>query len=282
MKVLIAGCGDLGTRLGLRLVDHGHAVWGLRRRPERLPAAIRGLAGDLATADGLPALPAVDLVVYAAAADRRADEAYRAAYVDGVRHLLAALRDRALKRWLHVSSTAVYAQVGGAWVDESSATLPEDFGGQRILQGERLLAASDVASTILRLSGIYGPRRTRLLDQVRRGEAICYQPPVYTNRIHVDDAVGALVHLAGVERPEKVYLGVDHEPVTDGRVKRWLAKRLGVDPPPDGPRPAGGRRARSNKRCSNHLLVASGYRFLHPDYRSGYGSLIDSAGRPTR
>lgn len=279
-RVLIAGCGDLGTRLGLALADRGATVWGLRRSPERLPPAIHGLRGDLATPEGIEsidfaALGPFDLVVYALAADRFDDDAYRRAYVDGVRHLLAALEKTPPSLWLHVSSTSVYAQSAGEWVDESSATEPGSFGGRRLLEGEALLAAAPVRSTILRLSGIYGPGRNRLLESVRRGRATCAEPPVFTNRIHVEDAVGALMHLATLEEPEPVYIGVDHEPTLDGEVKRWLASRLGVPAPKVGPPSSTSRRMRSNKRCSNRRLLAAGYTFRYPDFRAGYAALIE-------
>ncbi|MEM9599202.1 MAG: NAD-dependent epimerase/dehydratase family protein [Acidobacteriota bacterium] len=275
MKALIAGCGDLGTRVGLALAAEGAEVWGIRRNPELLPAPLRGLAVDLSVPGLWPTLPEADLVVYALAADRFEDGAYRRAYVDGVRHLLGALGDRPPRRWLHVSSTSVYAQSGGVWVDESSATEPVSFSGRRILEGEEVLRGSGVAATVLRLSGIYGPGRTRLVDSVRQGRAVCYDPPVHTNRIHVDDAAGALVHLAKLGAPADLYLGTDHRPAPDGEVKRWLAARLGVPEPPPGPVTPGSRAMRSDKRCSNRRLLDSGFRFRYPDYRSGYGELLD-------
>ena len=284
-KVLIAGCGDLGTRLGLELARGGAEVYGLRRQAHKLPSPLRGLSADLAAPRGLDDLPATDLVVYALAADGYNDEAYRKAYVDGVRHLLQALEGRPPRRWLHVSSTSVYGQQNGEWVDEDSVTEPAAFSGRRLLEGEQILRQSPVGSVVLRLSGIYGPGRTRLLESVRRGTAVCSQPPVYTNRIHSLDAVAALHHLAGLERPAPLYLGVDHEPALDGDVKRWLAEQLGApvpamaEPASEGAtRAASGtprRSRRSHKRCSNRLLLEHGFRFKYPDFRAGYSELID-------
>lgn len=291
-RILIAGCGDLGGRLGRRLVAEGRQVWGLRRSVEKLPAELRPLRGDLGAAELESSdLPPVDAVVYTASADGLTDDAYRRAYVNGVRHLLDALRE-VPRRWVHVSSTSVYAQSGGEEVDETSAAEPDHFGGRRLIEGEQLLhraaAERGFTATVVRFGGIYGPERTRLLRSVRDGSARCYEPPVWTNRIHVDDCVGVLAHLLDLDAPEPVYLGVDGEPAPDGEVKRWLAERLGAPDPgpaagPEAAPPAatpseGSRALRSNKRCRNDRLVSSGYVFRYPDFRSGYGAIADALG----
>ncbi|MEM6795552.1 MAG: NAD-dependent epimerase/dehydratase family protein [Acidobacteriota bacterium] len=283
-KVLIAGCGDLGTRAGLLLASAGHEVWGGRRSARKVPAPIRGLPMDLSSPDGIPPIPEAPWILYAVASDAFSDAAYRSAYVEGVRHLLAAVRSQhpagTLRRLVYVSSTSVYAQSDGEWVDESSPAEPTSFGGQRLLEGEALVreaAAEDGFEAVaLRLSGLYGPGRTRLLDGVRSGRLPCYKPPVFTNRIHIEDAARALVHVTEIDSPEPVYLGVDRAPVLDGEVKRWLAGRLGVPEPGTAAPSAGSRAMRSNKRCSSARLEGSGFRFLYPDYRAGYAPLLPS------
>ncbi len=288
MRVLIAGCGDVGTRLGLLLAAEGHEVWGARRQVRKLPGALRGLAVDLSEIESLSRLPeALDLVVYTAAADQSTEEAYRRAYVDGLRNVLAAVGGGP-GRILFVSSTSVYGQRDGAWVDEASPTEPSGFRGRLILEGEELLAAHDSPTIAVRFAGIYGPGRARLVDSVRSGVAVCFDdPPLYTNRIHADDCAGALRHLGLAENtpdsPHSVVLGVDHEPAADGEVKRWLARQLGVSDPPSaeplsGSGGAAGPRSRASKRCSNRLLLASGYRFLFPDYRVGYAAVLKELG----
>ena len=224
-------------------------------------------------------------MVYTASADGFTDEAYRRAYVDGVRTILDALpaaADSAVARWVHVGSTSVYAHSHGDEVDESSATEPDHFGGRRLLEGERLVAVAAAErgfrGTVVRFGGVYGPGRTRLLDSVRRGTAVCYEPEVWTNRIHVEDCVGILAHLLQLDEPETVYLGVDCKPALDGEVKRWIARRLDLPDPPTGEAGANSRAMRSNKRCSSARLLASGYEFRYPDFCAGYGALIDEFG----
>ena len=280
MKVLIAGCGDLGTALGLELAATGDEVFGLRRHPERLPPALRPLAADLTAASSLARLPEVDAVIYAAAADNSNDASYRSAYVDGLRNLLAAptLRQLPPARILFVSSTAVYAQENGEWIDESAPAEAANFRGVRLREGEALLrsdAPAATVTTVLRLSGIYGPGRTRLIDQVRAGRATYPPgPPRYANRIHRDDAAGALAHLLRLPSPAPLYLGSDDAPVDLAEVLTFLAVELAAPLPLLDEMASAGDPERPSKRCSNTLLRASGYAFRYPTYREGYGALL--------
>ncbi len=282
-RVLIAGCGYVGNRLGEQLVAASHDVWGLRRRPTVLAAGIRPIAADLGDLSALQDLPAdLDTVFYLASASGAEDAFYRAAYVDGIRNLLAALekQDQHPERVFFVSSTSVYEQSDGEWVDEDSTCQATHFSGQRLLEGEAILARSPVAGTVVRFGGIYGPRRMALVERVRSGRAVYREgPPRYTNRIHRDDCSGVLAHLMQLEAPETVYLAVDCEPVEEIAVLRWLAGALGAPEP----RPAnasidtaaaGSRRGRSNKRCRNTRLLSSGYVFRYPSYREGYASVL--------
>lgn len=276
-RVLIAGCGYTGIALGTRLANEGQAVWGLRRRPELLPATIYPLKADLCDPASLALIPpALDFVFYTAAAERTDDASYQAAYVTGIRNLLEHLAKthQPLQRLFFTSSTAVYAQTGGEWVDETSETSPREFSGRRLLEGEQLLLRGPFAATVVRMAGIYGPGRTRLIDQVRRGEAAWTGEPRYTNRIHRDDCAGVLRHVMLLSAPEILYLGTDDEPSGQSDVFRWLAKRLGAPPPRSEPRAATPGRSQSNKRCRNFRLLQSGYSFRYPTFREGYEAIL--------
>jgi nucleoside-diphosphate-sugar epimerase len=280
MKVLVAGCGDLGTEVGLRLVATGHEVVGLRRRPEQLPDALVPLAGDLTVT--LPPLPDdVEVVVLAQAAGARDVETYRAVYLDGTRRVLEGLVAAGARprRVLHVSSTAVYGVDDGSWVDETTPATPETATGEVLLAAEGAVHDAPFPATVLRLAGIYGPGRTRLIDQVREGLARRPRRPSPTNRIHRDDAAGAIVHLlTAVQAPAACYLGVDHDPADRAEVLAFLAGELGRPLPPlehDEPAPA---RRGGAKRCRNDRLVATGYRFAYPTYREGYRAVLRGDG----
>lgn len=289
MTVLMAGCGDLGTEAGLRFAAAGHRVVGWRRSPEKLPGEIEGFGADLTSAD-LPPVPAdTSAVVIAVAADSSTEAAYRAAYVDGLVNVLDALRRDAVRpsRVLFVSSTAVYGDADGGWVDEDTTAASGGFSGRIILEAEGLLRAhfegTDTDTVVLRLGGIYGPGRTRLIDQVRSGSAVIPAEVRYTNRIHRDDAAAAIVHLCTMEAtPDPVYLGVDNHPADMGEVLRFLAEELGLPHPPAAPREPEGSAGQpgrgGNKRCSNKRLLGTGFEFTFPTYREGYRAILEGKG----
>ena len=172
------------------------------------------------------------------------------------------------------TSTGVYAQSRGEWVDEESPTEPEHFSGKRLLEAEALLASSPFRGVALRLAGIYGPRRTRLIDRVRKGQAVIARVPRYTNRIHREDCAGAIDHILELEDPAPCYVGVDDEPAEEAVVLRWLAGALGAPEPRVAGRGEESARRGGNKRCRNDRLVASGYRFQFPTFREGYAATL--------
>jgi len=277
--ILIAGCGYVGSALARIRVAKGDAVIGLRRHPVDLPAGVVPISADLAVPRSLTDLPGpIDAVVYAASPAGRDDAFYRTTYVEGLRNLIGVLakRDVPPRRLIFVSSTAVYGQRKGEWVDEASETTPEHWSGRRLLEAEALLLGSGLPAVVLRLGGIYGPRRTRLLEGVRQGRvSIARGAPQYTNRIHRDDCAGILDHLLDLDEPADCYLGVDHEPEEEGAVLTWLAGVLGAPPPQVvASDPRREPRRGGNKRCRNDRIVASGYTFRHPSYREGYTAVL--------
>ncbi|HEX9584612.1 MAG TPA: NAD-dependent epimerase/dehydratase family protein [Gammaproteobacteria bacterium] len=278
-NILIAGCGDVGTALGLELAADGHAVFALRRKVSGLPGVFTPVAADLTAPATLRGLPRVDYLYYTAAADGRDDAAYERAYVTGLRNILQALSVQKPRHVFYVSSTSVYGQRSGEWVDEDSETGPSGFNGARVLEGEGVLAGGPCAATAVRFGGIYGPGRTRLIDQVRAGASCVGEPPVFTNRIHRDDCAGMLRHLLTLNPPADRYIGVDCDPAAQCAVMEWLAWRLGAPAPRRERLDAGSSRG---KRCSNARLLASGYAFRYPTFREGYSSLIGETAAQAR
>jgi len=144
---------------------------------------------------------------------------------------------------------------------------------------------------VLRLGGIYGPGRTRLIDMVRGGKATLPAGSKLTNRIHRDDAAAAIVHLCTMDaEPAPLYLGVDNEPAELGEVLRFLAAELGL-PQPASAEPASGVTAGAggasgsgepsrggNKRVSNALLRGTGFELEYPSFREGYRAILAGVG----
>jgi len=262
--VLLIGAGDLGTDVGLRLADLGHAVTAVRRRGDLVVPPLRGVSADLTRE--APRLGGLrpGLVVVSLTARPRTEEAYRATYVDGMVRALDALEavpDRAVL----VSSTGVYGDLGPEpVVDEMTPPEPSDAPAQVLLEAEHAFTDRLPHGTVLRLSGLYRGDGGRLAEQVRAGTVA--DPHRWTNRIHREDAAAAVVQLlTRDEHPAPLYVGTDDEPALLGDVAAHLARRLGVQAlAPADPAQAHG------KRLSNARLRASGWAPQHPTYREGY------------
>lgn len=276
MTVIIAGCGDLGIATGLRFADAGHRVVGLRRRPDLVPAPIEGRAADLRH-DTVTVDADTEVVVVALAAGSRDVDTYRATYVDGLRHVLDGIdASAATPRLLVVSSTAVYG--GDGDVDESTPATGGTPTADVLLEAEALLRSRAPGATLVRLSGIYGPGRERLVDQVRSGQARPAATPEasrMTNRIHRDDAAAVLVHLASLAAAPPLVIGTDDEPVRLDTVSRFIADELGVTLPAPAETTA---EPGSDKRLSNALLRSTGFTFRYPTFREGYRAVLSGEG----
>ena len=255
------------------LAEDGHDVTGLKRHPPGDDRKMRYIKADLTNAAELQHInPDFDLAIYILSPDDRGEQSYRNAFAIGVANLLSAFSARDSKtRFIFVSSTSVYGQTQGEWVDEHSATAPKNITGQIILRAEQSFLAQGNGNCIIRFSGIYGRDRSRLVDAVARGGAVQYAPPYYTNRIHRDDCVAVLRFIAGrmIHGAEvaPVYLASDDDPATKWEVYSYIADRLGVEGPEKEVLPAG---SDQNKRCSNRALRQLGYRFIYKSYREGY------------
>lgn len=276
-RVLIAGCGYVGTELARTLLAEGaEEIWGLRRSAGTMPGGARAIVADLSRVESLTGLPAgLDVVFYTVGADGHTPEQYESAYVTGLANLWSALGAAGThpRRLVVVTSTAVYAQNDGEWVDESSPTEPREFSGRTLLRSEALARTLAAEVVIVRFGGIYGPGRTRFVDTVRNRTATLGSGTEYTNRIHRLDCAGVLAHVARLPSPAPTYIGVDDEPADRRAVVEWLAARLGVTPP-ERTQDANGASVARGKRCSNRLLRASGYRFRHPTFREGYADVM--------
>jgi nucleoside-diphosphate-sugar epimerase len=273
-RILLAGCGDLGERVAQRLRARGDEVWALRRQPPaRGGHGIHWLRGDLTDPASLRELPAnITQLAYLPAPSTRDKAAYRAIFVDGLHHLLDALDVRKLRHVLLVSSSAVYGEHDGDWVDEATPTDPPGFNGAVLLEAEQWLSRQPTPSTALRLAGLYGPGRLQLIERLRAGQLhVPREAPHWANRIHVDDAAAAIVHVLGLKSPSPVYLGVDDTPLPLDELYDFLAILIDAPLPAEGAAPAG----IGSKRLSNAKLRASGWAPQWPDAREGYAALLD-------
>jgi nucleoside-diphosphate-sugar epimerase len=272
-SILVVGCGDIGYRVALALHGQGHRVTGIKRRPPVDFSPFPILTADIRQSSALAALTAdFDWVLFIVSPGNRQLADYQAVYQLGLDNLLTHFsRAGSRPKWLMVSSTSVYGQNQGEWVDEASLAQPASETSRCLLAAEQRLWEADTSHCVVRFSGIYGPGRDWLLRRVARGDSIQQQPPLYTNRIHRDDCVAVLLflierQLAG-ERLESCYLGSDNEPAPLWDVMCWIAQQYAYPMPAALNLPVA---SEQNKRCGNARLTALGYDFLYPSYRQGY------------
>lgn len=279
LSAMIVGCGDVGGRLARQLLARGWQVSGLRRSISQLPEGVAPVAADLGQTQIPEAWPqrAPDYLVYCVAASQHDEAGYQAAYVEGLRRVLGWLAERGQRprRLLFVSSSSVFAQKDGEWVDETAVTEPEGYSGRVMLEAEALALASGIPASVVRLTGIYGPGREWLLSQVRQGYRVSEEPPLYGNRIHAEDAASLLAFLLQADARgvalEDCYIGVDDDPAPLADVVAWLREYLGVSQWSDEQRV----RRTGSKRCSNARARALGWAPVYPSFKEGYAAILE-------
>ena len=225
----------------------------------------------------LIAFRANDFLVYCVAATAQTDDNYRQHYVEGLRNVLNALdAATSLKHVTFVSSTRMYGQTTDALLNENTVPQEADFGGLRLLEAENLLkqAGKSWTHTALRLTGIYGPGRNRMLNLAAN---ILNWPTqnIWTNRIHRDDAAAFIVHLIQMlldgRSVQDCYVVTDSCSVSQYEVLNWIASQMGKKVENQTPEIIGG------KRMSNQRMLSTGFSLKYPDYKAGYSAMLKTA-----
>lgn len=278
VKVLIVGCGDLGTQIAINLQSLAYEVIGVRISDKPLPANILTIQADVTRSETLIKLTQIkpDYLVYCVAGSAKTtvdvDENYRLHYVEGLRHILATQQTNAhLKHVFFVSSTRVYGQKSEDILDDTIAAVPADDGGKRLLETESLLKNLSYPTTALRLSGIYGPGRTRMLKLAQQPELWPAQDS-WTNRIHRDDAAAFIVYLINQRQQQKTiadcYIVTDSQPTTQYETLKWIAAQKNSPVNVVTPAISGG------KRLSNKRMLQTGFVLRYSNYQEGYTALL--------
>jgi nucleoside-diphosphate-sugar epimerase len=249
------------------------------------------VVGDVTSPHSLAALGALDVetLLYAVGFDRSAGHSFRQVYVDGLRAVLAALSHSSPQQAIYISSTGVYGDAAGDWVDESTPCHPERENGQACLSAEELLRQSSLGprATILRLAGIYGPGRIPNRAALVAGEPIQAPTTGWLNLIHVEDAAAivlAVERLQAANPAPRLYLVSDGQPALRPDYYAELA-RLYQAPAPRFTAPAPGdpaaSRAAGSKRISPARLMhdlGPAFRLTYPSYREGLRQAADATG----
>ena len=321
-KILIAGCGYLGTALGGKLARAGCKVWGVRRDPAAAPvlkkANIEPLTGDLTDQKFLDALPSADYVLFCASPSRPSDN-YEMTYLQAAKSLADHYWKDSLKKFIFISSTSVYSTTDGSWVDEVTDPLKPGHQDATAVSHAKILLDAEKAvlecahpAVIFRLSGFYGPGRNRIRP-ILEGKFKPALSDELTNRIYVDDAVNGIQLLLEKGKPGEIYLGADDAPSTQREFYTWLYDQLKLPLPEGGTdrmpatkvrhqsasgfvhsalgdgfaealwrTSAGRHRGGSNKKCWNGKIKKLGLKLQYPSYKEGYEELIRESRHPER
>lgn len=273
MSVLIIGCGYLGLRAAKAWLAAGRKVYALTRtRADELRAhGIEPIIGDVLNPESLKALPRTDTVLYAVGLDRSAGKPMREVYVTGLGNVMTTLSSprppgAGSGRFLYISSTGVYGQTDGAWIDESSPTEPLEDSGKVVLAAETTLRQLHPDAVILRFAGIYGSGRVLRKASLLKGEPVPGDSERFVNLIHVDDGVRAVLAAEANAEPGETYLISDDAPPTRRELFTKTAELIGAPVPTfDG---SGG--VEANRRVSNAKAKQRlGFQPLYPSIAEG-------------
>jgi len=286
MRRLIIGCGYVGRRAADAWSQSGDGITVLTRSPEHAAEFQRlgwqAILGDVTQPDSVANLPAVDTVLYAVGLDRRADQSQRDVYVGGLRNVLDSQAARS-HRFIYISSTSVYGQETGEWVDESSACLPTSDSGRVCLEAEQLLRREVPEAIILRLAGIYGPDRLiARVESLRAAEPLAMNPNGWLNLIHVEDAVAAIVASENRSTAGSTYVIADDRPNIRRQFYSQVASLVGAPAPIFLDQDLSAEdRQRLNKRCANRRLREDlGVELRFPTTESGLSASLRSWAGP--
>ena len=284
MLRLIVGCGYLGSRVARRWLDAGDEVFVVTRSSERAASlaaeGFRPLVADVTEPATLGGWPAADTVLYAVGYDRKSAKPIEQVYVEGLSNVLAAIA-ATTRRFIYISTTGVYGDSEGEWVDETTPCQPTRPGGRACLAAEQILLSHPLAikSVILRLAGIYGSGRIPRRGALVAGESIAAPRDGYLNLIHVDDAAQAV--LAAAERPialPRIYLVADGKPGLRKDYYAELARLVDAPPPrfaePPADSPASQRATADKRICNLRMLDELAIQLRYPSYREGLAAIV--------
>ena len=290
-NLLIIGCGDVARR-ALPELQRRYRVTALVRSldPVLDSAGVGQIAGDLDDAASLaPLLGRAERIAHLAPPSAGGTLDTR------MRSLLAALAPRGRgamlpRRFVYLSTSGVYGDCAGEWVDETRPPNPQTERAMRRLDAERALGdwgeRNQVEIAILRVPGIYASDRLPLERLARGTPALRPEEDVYTNHIHADDLAGILVAALESARVGDVYNASDDGPMKMGEFFALVADRSGLARPPRISREEAARLVppellsfmSESRRLSNRRMKAElGVRLRYSTARDGVPGIKETA-----
>lgn len=269
-KYLIIGQGAIGSQVSNELARNGLKVTGNARGKRNQYDLMDSVEYIQSDARKLVIDQLIDFthIVIIVSPDRYCSEGYADSYLAVARHISKFnVVLTKLQRLVFISSTGVYGQSDGTWIDElTEPKIPTMEGAQIILQAETLLQQAYDKLIIIRPSGIYGQQR---LMRIKKAQESLKQPisdNAWTNRIMDTDLVHIICQVLQTEQPKRVYLATDYQPVTSYELMVWLCRELNTQIPDSiEDSPITGKRVHSN-------IPLSWLKF--PDWKKGYQDIL--------
>lgn len=272
-QFLIIGQGAIGYALANQLARQGESVITMSRTAKSyLCDNVRHLQMDARRIDRvIDDLNQVTHVAIIIAPDREISDrlkTYRESYLQ-ICQALANIADRlpSIQQVLFVSSTSVYGENAGEWIDEYSPAKPASSTAQVLYDAERVIKNAYVdKSVIVRPSGIYGKSRRRMIELAKKAHVNGAPSEHYTNRIMDIDLMTILARIMTCDAPKSIYLVTDLLPVSSLCVMTFICQALDIAPPAVIDAPTTGKRILSN--VPRDWLT-------FPDYKAGYAWILE-------
>ena len=277
LKVLIVGCGQLGFSIVKNADSDVFKLYGFSRSLRKSPASIEMHQVDILKIEAIDVIKLInpEIIIYAVSADTQSIESYQDHYVVGLKKTYEAiLKLDHFKHLFFVSSTRVYGQKTTKILSELDIAEPSDYGGEALMEAETVARQLKDKATILRLSGIYGPNRKRMIQLAQSNPGNWPATNNWSNRIHEEDAARFIVFLMKrimmKESIEPLYLVTDGVPTKQYDVLTWIRNRLQlttdtIELPI----------LESGKQLQSVLLNQTGFVLKYPDFMYGYEAIID-------
>ena len=277
LKVLIIGCGQLGFSIVKNADPDVFKLYGFSRSLRKSPASIEMHQVDILKTEAIDVIKLInpEIIIYAVSADTQSIESYQDHYVVGLKKTYEAILElNHFKHLFFVSSTRVYGQKTTKILSELDIAEPSDYGGEALMEAETVARQLKDKATILRLSGIYGPNRKRMIQLAQSNPGNWPATNNWSNRIHEEDAARFIVFLMKrimmKEFIEPLYLVTDGVPTKQYDVLTWIRNRLQlttdtIELPI----------LESGKQLQSVLLNQTGFVLKYPDFTYGYEAIID-------
>ena len=277
LKVLIIGCGQLGFSIVKNADSDVFKLYGFSRSLRKSPASIEMHQVDILKTEAIDVIKLInpEIIIYAVSADTQSIESYQDHYVVGLKKTYEAILELDhFKHLFFVSSTRVYGQKTTKILSELDIAEPSDYGGEALMEAETVARQLKDKATILRLSGIYGPNRKRMIQLAQSNPGNWPATNNWSNRIHEEDAARFIVFLMKRimmnESIEPLYLVTDGVPTKQYDVLTWIRNRLQlttdtIELPI----------LESGKQLQSVLLNQTGFVLKYPDFTYGYEAIID-------